>query len=55
MVVLRAIVARGQARRQHAFFGKEPLLDFLFPDGQQPYLPDELFSVITRYYWGGEP
>ena len=31
LVVLRALVTRGRARRQRAFDGKERVLDFLFP------------------------
>jgi len=63
LVVLRALVARGRAtRRQRADVGKEQLLDFLFPSGRpskratrhQPCLPDDLFPLVARYYWGGE-
>mmetsp|Transcript_14873 Transcript_14873/g.46145 ORF Transcript_14873/g.46145 Transcript_14873/m.46145 type:complete len:178 (+) Transcript_14873:972-1505(+) len=36
LVVLRAAAARGRARRQHAFYGKELVLDFLFPNDQPP-------------------
>jgi len=62
LVVLREIAARGRARREHAFDGKELVLDFLFPghffrsgpgDDDDPRLPDELFAIIARYYWGG--
>ena len=65
MVVLRAIVAQGRARRERAFHGKERVLDLLFPGDQpppqankqarrhQPRLPDDVFSVIARFYWGG--
>ena len=65
LVVLRALAARGDARRERAFHGKELVLDFLFPgDGPppqankqtkrgRPRLPDELFSIIARYYCGG--
>ena len=60
-MVLRAIVAKGLARRERAFHGKELVLDLLFPGDRPntragrhpPHLPDELFSVIVRYYWGG--
>ena len=56
LVVLRSLCARGRAQRADS--GKEQLLDFLFPSDQspldQPHLPDELFSIIARYYWGGE-
>ena len=41
------------------------LLDFLFPGEQpppqakqrrvQPCLPDDLFPLVIRYYWGGQP
>ena len=56
LVVLRNIVARGRARREHGLFGKERVLDFLFPgDQHSPRLPDDIFSVIARYYWCGEP
>ena len=63
LVVLRELVARARARRRRADAGKEQLLDVLFPGDQsrkraqrcQPRLPDELFSIIVRYYWGGEP
>ena len=62
LVVLRELVARNLARRRRADSGKEQLLDFLFPGDQprrrarrlQQRLPDELFSIIARYYWGGE-
>mmetsp|Transcript_19467 Transcript_19467/g.60956 ORF Transcript_19467/g.60956 Transcript_19467/m.60956 type:complete len:130 (-) Transcript_19467:82-471(-) len=60
LVVLRALAARGLARRRRADPGEELLLDFLFPSDQprrrakrQPRLPDELFSIIVRCYWGG--
>ena len=59
--------ARGRAERRRAFSNTEHLLDFLFPgeSGELPLqpnkqarqhslrLPDELFSLIARYYWGG--
>ena len=58
------VVARGRARRQRRFNGKELVLDFLIPNGRrrpntrgkrdQPHLPDELFAVIAGYYWCGE-
>lgn len=58
LVVLRELAARRRARRQRAFYGKEHVLDFLFPGDQptrrprrMPRLPDELFSIILRYYW----
>jgi len=39
--------------------GKERVLDFLFVPGDQqankPSLPDDVFSIIARYYWCGEP
>jgi len=56
LVVLRGLVAQGRARREHAFHGKEQLLDLLFPGDQsrdQPRLPDDLFSIIARYCWDG--
>ena len=57
LAVLRALVARGWARRQRAFFGKERVLDFVFPGdrprGGRPGLPDDLFPLVARYYWGG--
>ena len=64
LVVLRALAARGDARRERAFYGKERVLDILFPggrpntrakraNGDKLRLPDELFSLIARYYWGG--
>ena len=109
LVALRALVARGQARWEGTFHGKELVLDFLFPSDQpppsrddaieplvaplqdamdlsrgtremvirkmlhaaydagaasrpqankrarrhQPRLPDELFSIIARFWWGG--
>ena len=32
-------------------------MDFLVPGGHlrrgQPCLPDELFAIVARYYWGG--
>ena len=63
MVILRALVASGRARRERAFFGKERVLDFLFPGAQpppqakeqvtqDPILPDDLFPLVARYYWG---
>mmetsp|Transcript_27702 Transcript_27702/g.85641 ORF Transcript_27702/g.85641 Transcript_27702/m.85641 type:complete len:124 (-) Transcript_27702:86-457(-) len=60
LVVLRQLAARGLARRRRANLSEELLLDFLFP-GDQPRrrarrqlrLPDELFSIIAQYYWGG--
>ena len=55
-MVLKGLVARGRARRERAFHGKELLLYLLFPSGHSrghPRLPDELFAVIVRYYWGG--
>jgi len=66
LVVLRELVARERARRERALPGKELVLNFLFPGDQPPpratkqakrgpRLPDELFSVIARYYWCGEP
>jgi len=64
LVVLRAAAARSRARRQRAFHGKALVLDFLFPSepsplqadeqATRPRLPDELFSIIARYYRGGE-
>ena len=65
LVVLRALVARGRARRQRARFGKEHVralqyartLDFLFPDDQpqanKPRLPNSVFPLVARYYCGG--
>ena len=66
LVVLRDAVARGLARRERAFDGKERVLDFLFPSPgsgrpntrakrNQSCLPDDVFSIIARYYWCGEP
>ena len=59
LVLLRAAVARGRARqvRRRAFRGKEHVLDFLFPGLGQPapHLPDDVFSVIARYFWDGGP
>ena len=65
LVALRELVARGRARRLRAFSQKEQLLDFLFP-GNQPTKPHkrakrglpslhDLFPLVARYYWGGEP
>jgi len=54
---LRALVARGRARRPQVFLGKEQVLDLLFPGVHsrgQPRLPDDLFMLIARYYWVGE-
>ena len=65
LVVLRELVATGRARRGRTFHGKELVLDFLFPHDRpppqankqarrhQPRLPDDVFSVIARFYWGG--
>jgi len=56
LALLRQLAARGDARRERAFHGKELLLYLLFPSGHSrghPRLPDELFAVIVRYYWGG--
>ena len=60
LAVLRELTARGRARRERTFHGKEYVLDLLFPDGRpntranrdQPRLPDELFAIIARYYGG---
>jgi len=42
LVVLRALVARGRAqRRELAFFGEHPLLDFLFPAAAAPEPADD--------------
>ena len=62
LAVLREAAARGWAQRERAFHGKERVLDLLFPGGRpntrasrgRLHLPDELFSIIARYYWGGE-
>ena len=53
MVVLRRLAAKERARRERAFFGKERVLDFLFPGGQpnEPHLPDDLFPIVVRFYW----
>ena len=66
LVALRALVAKQRAQRvrRRAFCGKELALDFLFPGEPQPQrnkqarryaprLPDEIFSIIACYYWGG--
>ena len=61
MAVIRALCAGDRARRKRADFGTEQLFDFLFPAGRpsrraprrQPRLPDELFSIIARFWWGG--
>jgi len=64
LVVLRALVARGQALRERTFHGKELSLDFLFPCHSPPqgnkqakrsrlHLPDDLFPLVARYYGGG--
>ena len=60
MAVIRALCAGDRARRKRADFGTEQLFDFLFPAGRpsrraprrQPRLPDELFSIIARFWWG---
>mmetsp|Transcript_5427 Transcript_5427/g.16096 ORF Transcript_5427/g.16096 Transcript_5427/m.16096 type:complete len:304 (-) Transcript_5427:62-973(-) len=61
LVVLRDLAGRGRAQRVHTFHGNELALDFLFP-GQPSsqakrvaHLPDDIFAIITRYYWCGEP
>ena len=66
MVVLRALVASKRARRERPNL-REKLLDFLFPGDQprpyvnepekprQPCLPNGVFPLVVRYYWGGEP
>lgn len=61
LVVLRAEAARGLARRRRADLSTEQLLDFLFPGDRprrarrsQPRLPDELFTIVARYYWADE-
>ena len=41
LVVLREQVARGQARRERAMFGREQVLDFLFPPGEPAGEPGE--------------
>ena len=63
LVVLRRIAARGWARRERAFHGKEDVMEFLFPGDPPPRgdkqakrhlrLPDDLFPLVARYYWGG--
>ena len=69
LVVLREMVARGQARRGRTVY--EQLFDFLFPGPApdqplhankratrkrgQPRLPDGPFSLIMKYYWSGDP
>ena len=61
LAVLRALAARGRPRRRRAELGKEQLSDFLFPGDrpnkrarrQQPFLPDDLFAIVLRYYRGG--
>ena len=61
LVVLRELAAKGRARRERAFDGKELVLDFLFPGhffrsgpgDDDPRLPDELFSFIAGYYGDG--
>ena len=69
LVVLRGLLARRRARREHAFHGKELALDFLFPSPSDqpppqatsskqakpgpPHLPNSLFPLVARYYWGG--
>jgi len=58
-VILRTLAARGRAHqvRRRAFRGKELVLEFLFPSDRprrgQPRLPDEIFSTIAQFYWGG--
>ena len=54
LVLLRELVARGRARRERALFGKERVLDLLFPGDQtnQPQLPNSVFPLVVRYYWG---
>jgi len=56
LVSLRALAAKGLARRPRADVFNGQLLDFLFPGDRardQPYLPDDLFSIIVEFYWGG--
>jgi len=65
LVVLRALAAGGRARQRRAIDVNVALVDFLFPGDlsspraskqakrSRPHLPDELFSIIARYYWGG--
>ena len=59
LVVLKELVARARARRERAFHGKEHVLDLLFPGGRpntrrdQPRLPDDVFTVVARFYFGG--
>ena len=70
LVVLRDLTANGRARRERAFFGRECVLDFLFPGKPPPpqaaafykqakrshaHLPDDLFPLVVRYFWGGGP
>ena len=54
LVVLRELSARNRARREREFFGKELVLDFLFPPrANKKHLPNYPFSLVARYYWGG--
>lgn len=63
LVVLRALVAKGRARRQGTLHFREQMLDFVFPGEQapprankqakrDPRLPNSLFPRIARYYCG---
>jgi len=59
LVVLRELAASARAQREHASHGKERVLDLLFPSDQpnkpdQPRLPDDVFSLVVRFYWCGE-
>mmetsp|Transcript_20465 Transcript_20465/g.64367 ORF Transcript_20465/g.64367 Transcript_20465/m.64367 type:complete len:295 (+) Transcript_20465:380-1264(+) len=59
LVVLRELVLRGRAWRQRTFQTKADVVEMLFPGPARysfpdmPRLPDELFSIILSYYWGG--
>mmetsp|Transcript_21488 Transcript_21488/g.64343 ORF Transcript_21488/g.64343 Transcript_21488/m.64343 type:complete len:124 (+) Transcript_21488:398-769(+) len=61
LAVIRALCAGDRARRKRADFGTEQLFDFLFPAGRpsrraprrQPRLPDDVFTVVARFYFGG--
>ena len=60
LLLLRELSASGRARRERAFHGKELVLDLLFP-GDQPQankprltLPNSVFPLVVKYWWGGE-
>mmetsp|Transcript_21814 Transcript_21814/g.65371 ORF Transcript_21814/g.65371 Transcript_21814/m.65371 type:complete len:121 (+) Transcript_21814:874-1236(+) len=65
LVLLRALTVRGRAQRRRDLQVNVSFLNFLFPDDESPQqankqakrglprLPNDLFRLVARYYWGG--